>query len=162
LARTKNRPATENLNQKFPPSEPCACDICLAYCSRPGWWTVAEAHRAIGAGYGNRMMLEVSPEHTIAVLAPAFKGCEKFFALNEYASSSCTFLENNRCQLFNSGCQPLECRFCHHERVGLGQECHAALEKDWDSPAGQKLVMEWMKANDLWKMRHLCRLPWLK
>jgi hypothetical protein len=37
----------------------------------------------------------------------------------------------------------LECRFCHHDRPGCGEACHADLEKDWDTPAGQQLVMEW-------------------
>lgn len=38
-----------------------------------------------------------------------------------------------------------EMPFCHHSRSGLGQECHAAIEKDWRTPAGQTLVKNWIK-----------------
>jgi len=31
-------------------------------------------------------------------------------------------------------------RFYHHERRGLGPKCHADLEQDWKTPAGQALV----------------------
>ena len=151
-----------NLNKKYPPSEPCECPICRKYCERPGWWTVREASQAISAGHTRRMMLEISPEHTIGVIAPAFKGCEGFFGLNAYATNGCTFLENDRCQLHGTGFQPLECRFCHHTRAGLGKECHADLETDWDSAAGHQLVIRWLKLMDLWKMRQLCQINWLK
>ena len=144
MSRTKSK-QKKTLNEKYPPSEPCACEICLAYCIRPGWWTVAEAARALDAGYGPRMMLEVAPEMTFGVLSPAFKGCESAFAANEFAKNGCNFLKDNRCELFGTGCQPLECRFCHHERRGLGPKCHADLEKDWKTPAGQALVQKWIK-----------------
>jgi hypothetical protein len=117
----------------------------LSYCARPGWWTVEQAAQALDAGYGHRMMLEIAPELTFGVLSPAFKGCEKYFATNEHANSGCTFLRENRCELFGTGHQPLECRFCYHERRGLGTQCHADLEKDWKTPAGQALVRKWMK-----------------
>jgi hypothetical protein len=107
------------------------------------------------------MMLEVSPEQTFGVIAPAFRGCEGFFALNEFAHNGCTFLETtNLCQLHGTGLQPLECTFCHHARTGLGQECHADIEKEWNTANGQALVVRWMKSTGLWKMRHLCRVKW--
>ena len=77
------------------------------------------------------------------MLSPAFKGNEGNLALQFFADQGCTFLKDNLCELFGTGLQPLECRFCHHSRLGLGPECHAALEKDWHSPAGQKLVLQW-------------------
>ena len=46
------------LHEKYPPSQPCNCKICIDYCKRPGWWTVNEAERAIAAGLHSRMMLE--------------------------------------------------------------------------------------------------------
>jgi hypothetical protein len=141
-----------NLGKKYPPSEPCACGICLGYCMRPGWWTVKEATRALEAGYGKRMMLELSPERTFGVLSPAFKGCEGGFALNEHASRGCNFLKDNLCELFGTGVQPLECRFCHHDRRGLGPKCHADIEKDWNTPAGRALVARWSKQTGLWKL----------
>lgn len=161
MARTRHKHLQQELRKKYPPSEPCACEICVQYCARPGWWSVEEAAHVIRAGYADRMMLEVSPEHTLAVISPAFKGNEKFFALELYAGNGCTFLENSRCQLFGTGLQPLECRFCHHTRVGLGPVCHADIEKDWDTPAGRSLVVEWLKMNELWKLRHLCQIAWL-
>ena len=133
------------MNEKYPPSEPCACEVCQRYCIRPGWWSVVEARQAIAAGYGERMMLEMAPEMTFGVLSPAFKGCEGTFAINEFANRGCNFLKEGRCELFGSGHQPLECRFCHHDRQGLGPRCHADLEKDWKTPAGKKLVEEWIK-----------------
>jgi len=106
---------------------------------------VAEATRALEAGYGNRMMLEVAPKLDFGVLSPAFKGCELRFALQEYAANGCTFLINNRCELYGTGYQPLECRYCHHDRVGEGTRCHAAIELDWKTALGRALVIRWSK-----------------
>ena len=133
----------KTLAEKYPPSEPCSCEICLGYCGRPGWWTVEEAGRALQAGYGPRMMLELSPDRSFGVLSPAFKGNEGAFALNLYAARGCNFLKESRCELYGTGFQPLECRFCHHNRRGLGPKCHAALERDWNTPAGRALVEGW-------------------
>lgn len=134
-----------SLQKKYFPSEPCTCEVCLSYCARPGWWTVEEAERAIEAGYADRMMLEVAPELTFGVLSPAFKGCEGFYAVNQFTRNKCTFLKNDRCELFGSDHQPLECRFCHHDRRGLGPKCHADLERNWKTPAGQGLVERWIE-----------------
>jgi len=160
MSHTRHRHVLQTIREKFPPSAPCSCEICLSYCSRPGWWIVIEAVRAIKSGLANRMMLEVSPEQTFAVVAPSFKGCEGFFAINEYASNGCTFLDKNLCQLHGTGLQPLECTFCHHTRVGLGSKCHLALESDWNTPNGQTVVVQWMKITGLWRKRHLCQINW--
>lgn len=135
--------STINLVKKYPPSVPCSCDVCLDYCQRPGWWTVEEAARAIDAGYAGRMMLEVSPELTFGVLSPAFKRNEGDLALQANAGNGCTFLRDGLCELFGTGIQPLECRFCHHSRKGYGRSCHLDIERDWYSQAGQKLVIRW-------------------
>ncbi len=144
MAKRKGR-NRKTLPEKYPPSEPCTCDVCLSYCARPGWWTVEEATCALEAGYGNRMMLEIAPELTFGVLSPAFQGCEKNFAINQLAENGCNFLKDDRCELYGTGHQPLECRFCHHERGGFGPKCHADLEKDWKTPAGQALVEKWIE-----------------
>ena len=68
---------------------------------------VGEASRAIEAGYANRMILEVAPEMTFGVLSPAFKGCESFYATNEFARNKCTFLKDDLFELFGTGLQPL-------------------------------------------------------
>jgi len=140
----------QRLAQKYPPSEPCACEVCLAYCRRPGWWTVKQAAAALDAGLGPRMMLELSPDRTSGVLSPAFKGNEGNYALNDFANRGCTFLTSDqRCELHWTGLQPLECRFCHHDRRGEGPRCHRDLEKDWDSHAGRTLVAKWAAAAGL-------------
>ncbi len=139
------------LRQAFPPSPPCGCDVCKAYCMRPGWWTVEEAALAIKAGYALRMMLEVPRDLSFGVLAPAFFGCEGNFALQDHAYRGCCFLANGLCQLHGTGFMPLECRFCHHDRCGQGPKCHDALEKDWRTPPGQKLVLEWAAMTNIWQ-----------
>jgi hypothetical protein len=112
---------------------------------------VAEAARAIEKGYAQRMMLELAPDRNFGVLSPAFKGCEGTFASNLYAGRDCTFLVKRRCELYGTGVQPLECRFCHHDRPGQGSRCHAALEQDWDTPAGIALVRRWGKLTGFWE-----------
>jgi len=150
-AQTQTEAPPRTLSEKYPPSEPCTCPICLAYCARPGWWTVEEARRALGAGYARRLMLELAPDGSFGVLSPAFRGCEGFFALNEHAARGCNFLKDNRCELYGKGFQPLECRFCHHARRGLGPKCHADLERDWNTPAGRALIAEWARLTGVWE-----------
>ncbi len=139
------------LPEKYPPSEPCSCSVCRAYCSRPGWWTVSEAERAVAAGYAGRMMLEMAPDRSFGVLSPAFRGCEENFALQEYAENGCTFYRDGLCQLYGTGFEPLECRFCHHTRQGLGRRCHADLEREWSGEAGQRLVSRWIVLTGLYR-----------
>lgn len=96
-------------------------------------------------------MLELSPERDYAVLSPAFRGCEGLFALQEFQRFGCTFLKDGRCELHGNGNMPLECRFCHHDRPGQGLVCHAAIEQDWDTTAGQELVVRWQRITGFWK-----------
>lgn len=132
-----------DLIRRYPPSPPCSCPTCRAWCVRPGWWTVAEAASAIDAGYAGRMMLEMSPGFAFGVLSPAFKGNEGAVALDALAQRGCTFLAAEGCELFATDFRPLECRFCHHSRQGRGARCHRAIEKDWRTKEGQKLVIAW-------------------
>ncbi|HWI64862.1 MAG TPA: hypothetical protein VNT75_23785 [Symbiobacteriaceae bacterium] len=131
------------LAAKYPPSPPCACEVCVRFCRRPGWWTVHEATLALEAGYARRMMLELAPDLTFGVLSPAFRGCEGSVALNSHADLGCNFLKADRCELHGTGFQPLECRYCHHELRGLGRQCHLDIEKDWHTPTGEALVVRW-------------------
>lgn len=144
-------PTHKILLKKYPKSLPCDCIICKSFCSRPGWWTVEEARRVIEAGYKMRMMLEMSPDLTIGVLSPAFKGCEGNFALQEYANNECTFLINELCELHGTKYQPLECCYSHHSRKGLGKICHNDLEMDWRTVTGQRLVEQWGILVGLWE-----------
>lgn len=133
----------DKLQERYPPSEPCDCEVCRGYCKRPGWWTVEQAEAAIKAGYARRMMLEISPDMDFGVLSPAFKGCESFFALNIYSKNGCTFLKEGLCEIHSTEHLPLECRFCHHERTGKGPRCHSDLEADWNTEKGKRLVRRW-------------------
>jgi hypothetical protein len=144
-----------SLADKYPPSEPCSCQICTSYCNRPGWWTVEEAEKAIAAGYANRMMLEIAPERDFSVLSPAFKGNECNFAFQHFSKNGCTFLKNGLCELFGTGVEPLECRFCHHDRTGLGVKCHHDIENEWKSNAAKRLIVRWGNLTGFWKQQGL-------
>ena len=108
------------------------------------------------------MMLEVAPELTFGVLSPAFKGCERMFALNEFATKGCTFFKDNKCELHGTGLQPLECRYCHHDRLGMGQQCHADIEADWNTPDGRELILRWCAITGFVKPKYVQGLDWLK
>lgn len=141
------------LLKKYPPSQSCDCSVCRSYCRRPGWWTVEQARNALRAGYGGRMMLELSPEQDYGVLSPALKGCEGFYAIQEYAGKGCNFLSNGLCELHDTPFMPLECRFCHHLNKGRGEACHNDIGTDWDSKEGQNLVSRWLFINNLADVR---------
>jgi len=138
------------LQEKYSPSEPCSCDICKGYCLRPGWWTVDEAEAVLQTQYINRIMLEVSPEKDFAVLSPGFKGNEGSIALEVFSGNGCTFFMDGLCELFGSGLQPLECRFCHHSRKGEGINCHLSIEEEWKTPRGKRIVVRWGNMTGLW------------
>lgn len=135
----------DSLIKRFPPSVGCSCEICKSYCKRPGWWTVDQAAAAVQKGYAYRMMMEVSPALDFAVLSPAFYGCESFIATQEASLNGCNFLKNGLCELHKSGLLPIECAFCHHDRIGQGIICHNAIAEDWKTVKGQKLVLRWQK-----------------
>jgi hypothetical protein len=97
------------------------------------------------------MMLEVAPDHSFGVLSPAFKGCEGKIAWNHYAANGCNFLKDNLCEIHGIGFLPLECRFCHHDRLGLGVQCHTDIEKDWDTLAGRLLISRWCRLTGVWE-----------
>jgi hypothetical protein len=97
------------------------------------------------------MMLEMSPDRSFGVLSPAFKGNEVDFARERHSKNGCTFLTDSRCELHGTEFQPLECRFCHHDRQGLGPQCHADIESDWNSVAGRVLVVRWSKVTGFWE-----------
>jgi hypothetical protein len=121
---------------------------------------VEEAALAMEAGFSGRMMLEMSPELTFGVLSPAFKGNEGNIAVNKFSKNGCTFFLDKRCEIFGRGFQPLECRYCHHTRLGVGEKCHRALEKDWNSKEGQQLVIRWGKLTGFWQRYGY--IPWEK
>ncbi len=139
-----------DLEEKYPPSEPCTCAVCIDFCKRPGWWTLGEAEKALDAGLAGRMMLEMAPELTFGVLSPAFRGSEVAFATHLHAPNGCGFLVNDRCELYGTGHQPLECRVCHHDRPGVGRQCHDDIEREWNTPEGRKVVGRWGTMTGFW------------
>mgnify|MGYP006967047274 CR=1 FL=1 len=142
-----------SLRKKYPPSPPCGCDICRSFCVRPGLWSVAQAGAALHGGLGGRMMLEVAPNRTFAVLSPAFHGCEGKIATQLHARAGCTFFEaDESCELHGSVFLPLECAFCHHERAGQGRECHMDLQNDWNTSDGRQLVRAWCRQTGWWEV----------
>jgi hypothetical protein len=143
------------LREKYPPSQPCSCEICVGYCHRPGWWTVEEAEKAIKAGLAHPMMLEVSPEGKFGVLSPSFKGNEGNYTLQLYSNQGCTFLDKGLCELSGTGFQPLECRYCHHERIGFGNQCHTYIEKDWNTAYAKRLIVRWGNITGFWERQGL-------
>lgn len=106
------------LKSVTPPQQvaPAMCAEIIA--DAPVGGTVGQARRAIEKGYASRMMLEISPDFKFAVLSPAFYGCEGFIATNDGAKNGCNFLKEGMCELHDTDFLPLECAFCHHERVG--------------------------------------------
>jgi hypothetical protein len=112
---------------------------------------VEEARKAIEAGFGPRMMFEVSPDKRFGVLSPAFKGNEGDYAYQEFSKNGCTFLENGLCELFGTWHQPLECRFCHHDRKGQGVKCHRDIEKEWATDDAKRLVIRWGNLTGFWE-----------
>lgn len=58
----------KSLAKKYPPSEPCTCEMCLHYCNhRPGWWTVKEAAHALDVGCSPHMMPQISSANGMLV-----------------------------------------------------------------------------------------------
>ena len=72
-----------------------------------------------------------------------------------FSKNGCTFFKNELCELFESGLQPLECRFCHHEREGMGLKCHLDIEKDWKTKLGQRLIVKWGNLMGFWERQGL-------
>ena len=145
----------KSLQERYPPSESCSCKICSHFCNRPGWWTVEEANKAMNSGFANRMMLEVSDNLKFGVLSPAFKGNEGEYALQIFANRSCTFHKNGFCEIYFTDLMPLECRFCHHSRLGLGLKCHLEIEKEWNSEKAKRVIIKWGNLIGFWQRKGL-------
>ncbi|MFN8208021.1 MAG: hypothetical protein U0T82_11525 [Bacteroidales bacterium] len=114
---------------------------------------------ALEAGYAGRMMLELSPRETYGVLSPAFKGNEGFVSLQVFSGNACTFFTNGLCELYGTAFQPLECRFCHHDRKGRGYYCHREIGKDWNNPTAQSLIVKWGNITGFWRKQGYILTP---
>lgn len=148
-----------------PPREPirplrvCHCDDCVGLCHRnPGWMTPAEAMQAMDAGLAHRLMrdwLEPSSQlgntERLYVLAAASIRCEGkdapefsyFELLFGYGKKGrCTFLENDRCAIHDSGFKPKQCREslgCEHKAGPDNYE----MARFWDNEEGRAALRRW-------------------
>ncbi len=101
------------------------------------------------------MMLEISPEKDFGVLSPAFKGNENDYALQIHSKNGCTFFRDELCELFGTGHEPLECRFCHHERIGMGEKCHHDIEQEWKTQRAKRVIVRWGNLTGFWQRQGL-------
>jgi len=134
---------------RFPPSPACSCHQCRAFCSRPCWPLIEEASEAIVAGLASCLMVAFSPDLSYGILSPAFRGNESHHALQVFASAGCTFLNQSGCKIFDTHYRPLECRYCHHDRMGLGLSCHLSIAKNWNISKGKRTVHHWLEMVEL-------------
>jgi hypothetical protein len=113
---------------------------------------VEQAAKAFSAGYAP-YMLEISPDSPLEFWART--GGRRQGRIKHFSQNGCGFLKNGLCELHGTGLMPLECRFCHHDRIGRGKMCHLELEKDWNTTPGQILVRKWIDAMQLhaWQYR---------
>ncbi len=139
----------ETMLQLLPPSAACCYEV-HKNAHRTGWWAVEEAKKAIEAGLSPRMMLEVSPDLSYGVLSPAYRSCEGNVSLSSCRKNGCTFCADGLCRLYNTGLQPLECRFGHHPSADIASNCHQTIERDWRTSKGQALVQAWTNEVGLW------------
>jgi hypothetical protein len=146
----------------------CTCAKCVEACRRmPGWMTVEEAKKAMGAGMGTRLMrdwldpsTELGNEERIYVLCPAAEGREggdaadvdEMFPDNLLmallgcaapVAQPCVMLtREGRCELHTSGFKPRQCRealVCDNRNGADKYE----MAKEWDTPEGRNLVERW-------------------
>jgi len=96
-------------------------------------------------------MQELLPASRMVDSGRSRKGNESNYALQVHSKNGCTFNDNGLCELFGTGLQPLECRFCHHSRTGLGKKCHLDIEEDWKTERGQRLIVRWGNLTGFWQ-----------
>lgn len=143
----------------------CACQKCQSEClHNPGWFTPEEAAKAIAAGYARKLMrdwLEPSSklgnEDRIYLLAPAARGCEGDDApelefdfveiiFNGLSKGRCVFFDKNgRCELYDSGFKPIQCRTALMCGPCDGYQGNYAVAKLWATPEARRLVEKWEK-----------------
>jgi Fe-S-cluster containining protein len=141
------------------PLRVCHCDDCVSLCYRnPGWMTPAEAMQAMDAGLAHRLMrdwLEPSGKlgntERLYVLAAASIRCEGQDApefswaelmLGFASKGRCTFLENDRCSIHDSGFKPKQCR----ESLGCERKSgpdNYEMARHWDSDEGRAALDRW-------------------
>ena len=150
----------------------CACAKCREACKRnPGWFTPAEARRAIEAGFANRLMRDwlepstvVGNKERIYVLAPASEGYEGDDApeIPEYESileamfappfekGRCIFFsKDERCEIHDSEFKPIQCRTaftCRREVLGGNASAsNFIVARMWDTDEGREVIAVWEK-----------------
>ncbi|MFL6764533.1 MAG: hypothetical protein ACJ8FO_04980 [Sphingomicrobium sp.] len=126
-----------------PAPQDCACSACKKACETvPGWFTPAEAVRAIEAGLARRMSAVSEILSGMFALAPSVAGREG--RAGWHGLGRCTLLTaDGRCEIHDSGFKPVECR--------TGYGCHDGPDLPkveemwamWRSPEGKAAVELW-------------------
>jgi hypothetical protein len=121
----------------------CSCDLCKSECTRmPGWFSPAEARRAIDAGLASRLSSVRQGE--VVALAPSRVGMEG--RETDFGGGRCTFYRNDGyCEIHDTDFKPIECV------TGFGcskGNCIslASMFKMWQSGIGRRSVTAWRKA----------------
>ena len=153
------------LREPVRPLRVCHCDECVRLCrGNPGWFTPAEAILAMEAGLGQRLMRDwLEPSHKLGnderiyVLSAAslgFEGrnapeigdtpefCFAAFFLGYAKKGRCTFLENNRCAIHDSGFKPKQCRECLGCQKNNGPDNYE-MARHWDTDEGRAALKMW-------------------
>ena len=136
--------------------ESCTCDICRRACLNPGWFSPDEAASVLHAGLAHKLMKDwiepceqVGNAERIYILAPASLGHEGknapelddffLYRIIGWNKGQCTFLNNGRCDIHNSGFKPLQCRgFFHGESID-----NYTMAKLWDNTTARAIVDVW-------------------
>lgn len=130
-------------------SEPCQCEECRGYCTRPCWPTPFEANKLLDEGYADRLMLDWGTDGkggtNIAILCGALKGHEGQVApYLPMSPAGCTFFVEGLCQLHDLRLKPIEGRASHHsDSPKKAQMRHRDIALSWDSDAGREVVARW-------------------
>ncbi len=148
----------------------CTCDRCVSACkSYPGWFTPAEASRAIKAGHARKIMRdwlepsgELGNDDKIYVLAGASNGCEgadapdfadmsmvdiltALFGGKKPIKGPCAFLKDKRCTIHDSGFKPKQCRETFGCNPNSGPD-NFVMARLWNTKNGRAVIAEWQKA----------------
>lgn len=113
---------------------------------RPGWFSPADAARAMDAGLAKSLMLDYweadgSLGHTEVIGAPisGYEGRRAPYS----PVGECGFLKDSKCSIHSSGFKPLECSVscCKLKQPNL----HMKIAKMWASDEGRKAVERWKR-----------------
>lgn len=139
--------------------ESCDCVQCRAACEFiPGWMMPGEARKAIAGGFAHRLMLcwySGYKNKRVYVLSPAVAGYEgkigpqAVMSGKDWKRGTCTFYNNQRCEIHAGGFKPLECRLALSCDVAIGRQADDAhkhgIPRAWDSWRSRRIIKRWLR-----------------